>query len=485
MNILPWRHADTPRRPNLLIRLLPLVILCVSCSVQLPPAPAPPVSLADRFSLAGEAELPPQWWRSFNDPILNQLIPRALAANLPLRATWDRLRQAEAVARRTASDLVPQLDAAGSASVSREDDGDSIRNRNSVSLGLAASYELDLWGRIRSRRDAARLDAAASAEDLQTAALTLSAQVASVWYQLVEQRGQLGLLDRQHDIARQVLKLVTLRFRRGQAGASDVLQQRQLLEANRGQQALARAQAATLALQLAVLLGRAPGSGDLPTTGDLLELPPLPRTGLPADLLQRRPDLRAAYAKVRAADARLAGAIADRLPRFSLAAQASSEGGDGRDLFHNWLASLAGNLVAPLVDGGRLQAEVERSGAAADEALNTYGQAVLAALAEVEEGLAREEAQRQYLDRLTSQLHLAGQVVNRVRGRYLRGQEEYLRVLDAQLSQQELERSLLVARRQLIDDRIALCRALAGGWPLTPPARQAAVNKSGEANDPK
>ena len=471
----PFSQIPTWSVPAWLIALL--LFLTTACAPLTPTTPSSPIPTPARFSTSGEAELPDQWWQSFNDPQLAQLIDQALAANLSLRATWDRLRQAEAMARRSGSDLVPHLDGTGSATTSREDDGGSTQSSNSATLGLAASYELDLWGRIRSRRDAARYDAAASAEELHTAALTLSAQVASVWYQLVEQRGQIRLLDQQHEIDRQVLKLVTFRFRRGQVGASDVLQQRQLVEANRGQQALAKSQALVLEHQLAILLGQAPGSVALPASGDLTELPPLPRSGLPADLLQRRPDLRAALAKVRAADARLAAAIADRLPRFSLAAEASTEGGDGRDLFHNWLASLAANLVAPLVDGGYLKAEAERSRAVADEALNTYGQAALAALAEVEDGLAREQGQRQYLDRLANQLRLAGQGVNQVRGRYLRGQEGYLRVLDAQLSQQTLERSLLTARRQLIDDRINLCRALAGGWQLTPPERRATAEQ--------
>jgi outer membrane protein TolC len=164
-----------------------------------------------------------------------------------------------------------------------------------------------------------------------------------------------------------------------------------------------------------------------------------------------------------AADQRTASALAERFPRLSLSARLENESGRSADLFANWFANLAANLSGPLLDGGRRQAEAERAAAAAKEALHLYGQTVLAALAEVEDDLVREEGQRQFLSRLVRQLEMAELVTERVRYRYLRGTEEYLRVLNALLTQQVLERNRLTAHRQLLQERIDLCRALGGG----------------------
>jgi len=455
------------------IRILPVLLLwtslVVSCAPVVRPVPPPPV-LPAHFSATGAEVAAGQWWTSFADPVLDDLVARAFAGNPGLQASWARLTQAGAVARRAGAALVPALDGAGSAVHLRNDNGDAIRSTDTVSFGLAASYEVDLWGRVRSAREAALLDAEASREDVLAAAQTLAARVASTWFQLVEQHGQLALLDRQLRTNEQILELVTMRFHRGQVGAADVLQQRQLIEAILGQQAQGEAQAGVLAHALAILLGLPPDRQVAARTAVLAELPPLPQTGVPAELIQRRPDLLSASRRVMAADQRTAAALAERFPRLGLSARLDSEGGRGADLFTNWLTTLAANLAAPLMDGGRLQAEADRAAAAATEALHLYGQTLLAALAEVEDALVREEGQRQLLARLDRQLETAALVTGRVRDRYVRGTEEYLRVLNALLTQQGLERTRFAVHRQLLQERIDLYRALAGGIAL--PARE-------------
>jgi NodT family efflux transporter outer membrane factor (OMF) lipoprotein len=419
--------------------------------------------LPAHFSATGTEVPAEQWWTSFDDPILNELVVQAFSGNPGLQAAWARLTQAEAVARRVGAALAPTLDASGRAAHLRNGEGGTTRSTDTVFFGLAAAYEVDLWGRIRSERDAAVLDAVASREDIQAAAQTLAARVASTWFQLVEQYGQLELLDRQLRTNEQILELVTMRFRRGQVGAADVLQQRELIEANHGQQAQVKAQAGVLTHALAILRGLPPDRAVAARIAVLPELPTLPETGVPAELIRRRPDLVSASNRVMAADQRTASALAERFPRLSLSARLESESSRSADLFANWLANLAGNLSGPLLDGGRRQAEADRTAAAAKEALHLYGQTVLVALAEVEDALVREEGQRQFLFRLVRQLEIAELVTERVRYRYLRGTEEYLRVLNALLTQQVLERNRLTAHRQLLQERIDLCRALGGG----------------------
>jgi len=455
-------------RPWRALLLAIVAILLSGCSMATQDLKTP-LAVPARFSESGTSPLPDKWWESFDDSVLSGLIDQALANNFSLKTAWDRLSQAEALARSAGADFFPALDAEADTSKNRFRESGQTGDSSSYTLGLTASYELDLWGRIRSSRDAAAFEAQASVQDLRTAALTLSAEVAGIWYQLVEQYGQLDIISEQVVTNNQVLELVTLQFRTGQVGIADMLQQRQLVESNRGEKAQVVAQVKVLEHQLAILLGYSPLQSVAPRVSKLLNLPLMPQTGLPAELIQRRPDIRSAYFSVQAADSDLAAAIADRFPRLSLTAGVDTTGVHTRDLFDNWLATLAANLVAPMIDGGLRKAEVERTRAVASEALHTYGQTILDALGEVEDALAQEQHQRDFIASLDKQLKLAGQVIERVRDRYLQGTMDYQRVLDALLSQQTLQCSLLTARRDLVQDRIDLCRALGTGWALEQP----------------
>jgi NodT family efflux transporter outer membrane factor (OMF) lipoprotein len=454
--------------------LLALALLMgASCST-VPATVKPPVSPPARFTVSGQTPLPDRWWRSFRDPALEELVDRALAENLTLRSAWDRLAQAEAVARKAGAALWPAMDgAAGAARVLERNAavGDTTY-RTALSLGLVAGYELDLWGRIRSTRDAAALDARATQDQLRAAALTLSARVAATWYELVEQHGQIRLLDEQIRTNEEILELVTLRFRRGLSRAADVLQQRQLVEARRGDRVAAESRAAVLAHQLAILLGRPPAESVAEPVPRLPTLPPLPDTGLPVELIQRRPDIREAFHEVLAADRRAAAAVAERFPRVSLAANVNTTGPAVRDLFDNWMATMAANLVAPLFDAGARRAEVDRARAVVSERLNGYGQRILDALVEVEDALVQERKQEELIGSLARQLEISGQVIERTRDSYLAGTVDYLRVLDALLTHQVLQRQHLQAQRQQLEFRINLCRALGGGWEMPRPNPQ-------------
>ncbi|MDF1580212.1 MAG: TolC family protein [Desulfuromonadales bacterium] len=421
--------------------------------------------LPAHFSASGAVQSPERWWTTFADPRLNQLIDLALTENPGLRATWERLQQAAAVARKAGAERSPTLTLEGGGSRTRSLPDGSATDTTSYTVGLNAAYELDLWGRVAATRAAAELDFQASAADLQTAALTLSTQVASTWYQLLEKQGQLELLQAQSDANQQIEELVLVRVRTGKTGVADLLQQQQLIAALRGEGELVSAEIERLGHRLAILCGQPPTLFPLSTAAEFPPLPPRPATGLPLEMIQRRPDLRAALAAVQAADQRVAAAIADRFPRLSLSARISSSEASISALFDNWLTTLAANLVGPLVDGGRRRAEVERTAALAKGALHNYRQAALTALGEVEDALSTEDRRQQYLVSLDRQLHYATSVLNNLRDRYLRGATDYQRVLGALLDQQRLERTQLQAQRDLLLNRITLYSALSGGWP--------------------
>ncbi len=462
-----FKGFQTPSEwsPTRTLLLAISVALISGCSMVAPQVKAP-LSVPDRFSESGHSPLPDQWWLSFEDPVLNRLMDQALVNNFSLKSAWHRLSQARALAKGAGADLLPSLDVEVENSQNRLFESSQTTEGHNYSLGLTASYELDLWGRIRSSRDAAVFEAQASEQDLRATALTLSAQVAGTWYQLVEQYGQLDILDEQMVNNRKALELVNLQLRTGKVGISDMLQQQQLIESNQGERDLALAQAGVLAQQLAILIGSPPRQKVAPRVAVLIDLPPIPELGLPAQLIQHRPDIRSALFRVRSANSDLAVAIADRFPQLNFSSDFSTTGVHTRDLFSNWLATLAANLVAPIVDGGSRRAEVDRTRAAAAEALNEYGQTILEALKEVETALVQEQRQRDFIVSIDRQLSLASRVIERLRDRYLQGSVDYQRVLDALLSFQSLQRSRLTAWQNLVQYRIDLCLALGTGWNL-------------------
>jgi NodT family efflux transporter outer membrane factor (OMF) lipoprotein len=456
-----WRLSG----PAVLVGLLLLTLSACAPTTRIP-VETVPVEVPPSFSRQGSQPASQQWWRDLGDPGLHRLIDKALRDNKSLLAAGERLIQAEAVARKAGADLFPGLDGSGSftSATTRKDGGTT--SRSTFLLGLAASYEIDLWGRIHASREAALFDAQVSQEDLQTAALSLAGQIANLWYRLAAGHSQLELLRQQQEANRTGLELIQLRFSAGRTGIADVLQQQQLIESKNGEEARQRALIKVIEHQLAILSGIAPERLEIPDKPILIELPPLPATGVPLDLLARRPDVHSRYLALLAADRRVAAAIAEQYPRLSLSATLNSSASGIGDLFDNWLASLAANIVGPLVDGGARQAEVDRTSAVARERLHAYGQTVLAAIGEVEDALVQENQQRLLLTSLELQLDLATRTLANLRERYKQGAEDYQRILSAFLSQQGLQRALVSGRQELIAFRIDLYRALGGRLPL-------------------
>ncbi|PXX91618.1 hypothetical protein DIT71_06980 [Marinobacter vulgaris] len=453
------RLSMTKVMTKLHLRLLPVVavVFLAACASQQQP-PQPPIEPPAEFTRTGQPVVPDSWWTSFDDEQLDSLVTRALEDNLGLRASYQRLRQARAVADRQRAGLFPSLDATAGAERQETD----TTNTDTFSAGLSARYEVDLWGRVQSLSEAESLRASATLADYQAAAISLSGEIANTWFQLVEQRAQLALAESQLETNENVLTVIESRFAMGQNNSADVLRQRQLVSASRERLSNIEGEAGVLRHQLAVLLGQSPGQGVLPEDDTLPALPPLPETGVPAELVQRRPDLQQAWRVVQAADRDLAAAISNRFPRFSIEASINSQANDAGDLFDNWLATLAGNLLVPLVDGGERRAEVRRSEAVLGELVQEYGQAVLVAIREVEDALVREQQQRRRLRSLDEQSQLADTTYRQLRNQYLNGAVSYIDVLTALQDRQDLQRTILNTRQQLLTTRVALYRALAG-----------------------
>ena len=423
-----------------------------------------PVELPSGFSQTGIGHQPDKWWFSFEDQDLNTLIELALEDNFSLKASWEKLNQVRAVYMKSRAGIFPTLEGEAGASRTVSRTGGSSVDTDKLTLGLSAQYEVDLWGEIDSTVEAARLDVDASAADLETAAMTLVASVARTWYSLVAQNISLHILDRQIETNSKGLELIVAQFRTGQVPMADVLQQRQLIESKIGARVKLEAEKKQTRHQLDILTGRTPGENAYPIPDRLAQLPALPSTGIPSELILSRPDIRSAFYDLEAADARIAAAVADRFPALRLSLSLETSGSSTGDIFNNYLSSVAASLVGPIIDGGKRKAEVDRTRAVAAESLNNYSEAILTAVQEVEDALVEEKQQLLYMESLRLQLDYALKTMEQIKERYLKGVENYQRILTALVSLQGLEQNMLDANRDLLLNRIQLYRALGGGW---------------------
>lgn len=419
-----------------------------------------PIEEPAPFSIAGTAELPEKWWKVFDDPILDQMVDTALSANLGLRADWQQFQAALAVVDRESSFLWPQVDASVRTAISRPEP--DFAGGENLQFGIGAAYEFDLWGRIRAGVEAEEFRAQATLYDYRTAAMSLSAEIGLTWYDLIAARKQLELVDRQIKTNEDIVRLIKARFAGGQIRAVDILRQEQLLEGTRDQRIFYETEIRLLENRLAVLLGTPPQNQQEYLKNEFPELPPLPETGLPLELVRRRPDVQQAFNLVLAADREMAQAIRSKYPRLSLNLAGQMRSNDYNNIFRDWAYTLAGNIVAPLLYGGRIRAEIDRTEAVKQQQLYQYGQTVLTAFREVEDALVQEQKQKERIRLLERRLDLVAKTNNQLRNEFLNGMSDYLDVLLSLEQEQELQREMITANAELLQIRISLYRALAG-----------------------
>ena len=426
--------------------------------------PAPDAKVPVSYLRAQEAvpaEEAGRWWESFSDERLNALMIEAFANNLDIASAAGRVAQAEAAAGIAGAGKYPQVEAQARAGEARA----SGNTSESYRLSAAASYEIDLFKKVSSRANAARREAAASREDMKALYISISARLADLYYLAVEQRAQLELTDRTIAAFADTLERVERRYNAGLVPALDLYQSRQNLAIAKTQRPLFQSNLEKTMHAISVLLGRYPDK-DVYAKGSALPEPPEFPVGLPSQLLKRRPDLEAALLRVEASDYRVAAAVADRFPSFSLTGEyggASAELAailDSPNIFWNLFMQAA----LPVIDGGRRKAEAQRTDAVYRELLAGYQQAVLTSFREVEDALSNGRASQERITHLAQRAGDSASALRLALDRYMAGLSDYLPVITEQQRQFDAESALLAARRQLISDRIALARALGGRW---------------------
>lgn len=403
------------------------------------------------------------WWRAFSDSKLDELIDRSLSGSPELAVAVARLEQADAVLKNRRAARLPGLSAEASAS-SRS--GEIFFLSEQADVGVTLGWELDVFNRLGAMALAARMTAAARADDVAATRLLLSTRVADAYYLAVEQHQQLALLENQIEVNTQLLTVTQARFEAGIANALDVLQQRSQLEAARALLPLVRADVYDVENQLDVLIGMAPDGADRVSAEDVFADVSSPfDAGVPSELLLARPDLRALKNELVAADAEIARAVAERLPRVTLTGSAVyAVSGDFSGLATTALAS----LFQPLFEWGARRAEVERNRALYEERLSRFAQAYLDAMVEVENALYAERQLADHLERLEERRKILEESLTRARELYDQGLTDYLSVLNAIRELQQVERELLSRRRQWVGTRIELNRAVGGSTVADP-----------------
>lgn len=443
----------------------------------------PPLEVPEKYAgneAAKNAGL--RWWRTFEDPQLTSLVERALTGNFDVMIAWARLERAQAVATAAGAPLWPSLSAYATGGQRVPFPGFTVE---SIEVGAQAQYELDLFGRNLTAAKAAGLEAVNARDNVEVAAITVSAETAQAYFNLLFSALQAKLLEQQAETNEEYLELIELRFEKGLAASLDVYQQRDRVIAT--QQALIEAKLTqtTAALALAQLLGVTPGElRNIEVPEDLEPPPPLPEDGLSSNLLVTRPDVRAARRTVTIADQRVGIAIAEYLPRLNLSGQLffqsnelgltytrTGEDADGNpvvvgedNMFENLLYAFSVGLQQNIFDGFAREARIDENEAIVRESLMTFGRTMLTAIVEAETAIASEENQRQLVEALEKRVEQNANTMREARARYERGLSDFLPVLTAQTTTQNAEIALLNAKLVLLQRRVQLHRALGGTW---------------------
>ena len=436
------------------------------CSVHKANMKEPVIDMPEKFSRqSGETSITAEWWKRFQDENLDNIMEETFNQNLEIVQAYERLQQSVSIMEKTGSSRLPALGIEGSGGRVRQAGAFGEATSDTFALSAKAGYEIDLWKKLDSSTKAARFDMLESEQNLKALYISISAQVAELYYQAVEQRAQLALSDKTIASFQDTLERVERRYKEGLVPSIDLYQSRQNLAAARAQKPLFESNLAVTLNALSVLAGRFPDGEIAGSSMTLINVSDA-KTGLPSQLLMNRPDIRSSLMKLKASDERISTAVSDRFPSFNLVGSyggASNEVGtilDSPNII--WSALL--QIAQPIFDGNRRKAEVKRAEAEFRSNLAAYHQAVLNAFREVEDSLARIDASKKRIAMLSDQVDASAHSHRLALERYMQGLSDYLPVLTQQLGLFNAESSLLRAKRQLISDNIQLARALGGEW---------------------
>jgi multidrug efflux system outer membrane protein len=417
-----------------------------------------------------------QFWTQFNDQTLNKLVADALEANHDLRIALARFTEARAARGESKFDIAPTLTASGGYTQERPDPvtrasvpGGEIKLYDA---GFDAVWELDFFGSIRRNVEARGADAQSAEANLRNAQVVVVAEVARTYFELRGEQSQLDVARRNVENQRTTLNLTNARLDAGRGTELDTSRAQAQLSATLGTIGPLEAAVARSIHRLSVLTGREP-TALTSTLSPAQELPALPQViavGNPADLLRRRPDIRASERALAADTARVGVAVADLFPKVTFVGAVGYAATDSSALGD---AGTGTRLIAPGIswaafDIGRVRARIAGARARTDESLATYEQTVLRALQETEDALVTHARSRERLEYVAASARASNTAARLARARFDGGMVDFLEVLDAERTQLEAEDRLAQSRTDTATSLIAVYKALGGGWQEAP-----------------
>lgn len=453
----------TARYIGLVVAALLALTGCVPAQVARPDAARIVVPSAWRTPLTATKPLQSQWWRDFGNPALDRLVSEAIANNPDIAVAAARVREARAQEALSRAQLLPLLDLGAGGSYSRTVSPFGTPTTNAgFQPVFQAAYEVDLFGRIDNQITAARLNADALAAARDAATLSITAATVSGYLTLLGLDGRLSVVRDTIASRAEALRIARSRARVGYTSELELRQaeseyQATLLILPQVQLAIARQENA-----LSVLAGRAPAAIARKSTIAGLPLPGI-ASGLPSDILRRRPDIAQAERTLAASDATIAAARAQYLPSLRLT-------GSGGAVLSTALAnpvgiwSLGASILAPIFEGGRLRANVDASTARRDQAAFAYQRVALQAFRETEDALVAIDRLSAQMSVLTAQRAAVAEALRHATNRYRAGYSPYLEQLDAQRALLSIDLSLVQLRTDELTARVSLYQALGGGW---------------------
>lgn len=412
------------------------------------------------------------WWQLFQDPDLDRLEAQASQANQNLKASVARVEQARAIARVARAELMPSANFNPSFERQRYSPNQVPSfgpiTADTFSVPLDLSYELDLWGRVRRGFESAHAEAQASLADFYSVLLTVQSDVAQNYFALRSLDAEITTVNATVGLRQEQVRLVQSRFDGGIGSELDVARAQTELATTEADAASLAQQRSRLENALAVLIGSNPSTFSLPalTNQDWNPEPPTVPSGLPGELLERRPDVAAAERQLAATNARIGVAKAAFFPVVSLTASGGYLSGEVENLF-NWdsrVWSLGPSVSLPIFAGGRNRANYRRAKAAFQESVAKYREQVLVAFSDVENSLAGERFladQSAAQQRAVAHARRAAELATQ---RYRSGIVSYLEVVDASREALQAERSSAQLAGLRLNNTVQLIKALGGGW---------------------
>ena len=466
--------SDPIYRKRVLTPFLMVVALIAGCATSLPKIepqklPPTPAEFKENWTIASPAVAQErgEWWKVFNDPVLDDLVARAERANTSIQVAAARLAQARAVARITDADRALQVSAGASARRAQGIIGGNPPGppNNLFAAGVDLSYEVDLFGRLSHASRAAVLDAQASEALAQSTRLLIQAQVAQAYLALRALDDERTLVLSTLAAYRETLALTERRWRAGDVAELDVARTATEVAATESELLAVDRRRAELEHALAVLVGETPATFAVARAEWNTALPAIP-AGVPSTVLTRRPDVSAAQTSLTAAQTRVGVAKAAYFPNIALTASGGYASTDISDLFlwssRAWLIGAVASL--PIFDGGRREAGVQAASAQLEGAVAAYREQVLVAFRDVEDQLAALRLLAEQSEAQARAVASASRTTSLSNARYRAGYVSQLELLDAQRSELRNRREALLVRSARYQSTVALVRALGGGW---------------------